>query len=146
MSNSLDHKSLAIETYNMSKALLRKELTEAESRDLITFAATSKYHWRQVGGIREFAISDWLMSRAFGAIGESQLAIKFANSAIELEDESFPFWLQASLREGLARALRGAGRHDESEKQIAVALDCLKNEPDKGDVQFIRKQLMEVAF
>ena len=141
---SIDHRAIAIATYNECMDLLYRDGEPADITEAITLAATSKYHWSKVGSARQFAISDWLMSRVFALAKEPVLAINFANASLKYDQSDFPLWLKASLHEGLARALQSGKFYNERDVEIAIALELLDQEADEDDAQYIREQIKEV--
>ena len=141
---TIDHRAIAIETYNACMDLLHLEGKEFDINETLTLAATSKYHWGKVGSARQFAISDWLMSRVFAYGKEPVLAITFANAALAHDQSDFPLWLKASLHEGLARALHSGKFYTERDAEIAVALELLAQEVNEEDAKYIREQIRDI--
>ena len=108
---SLNHRDIAVSTYNACWELLENEhRTPDEDRELLTLAFTSRYHWSCVGGRDQTIISNWMISRAAAAAGEGALALNFAHYAYDLaHDTDAPDWLVASVHEGFARAYAAIG-------------------------------------
>ena len=141
---SIDDRAIAITTYNECMDLLYREGGVPDITEAITLAAASKYHWSKVGAAQQFAISDWLMSRVFALAKEPVLAINFANASLKHDQTDFPLWLQASLHEGLARALQSGKFYSERDTEIALAIELLDRESNTVDAQYIREQVRDV--
>jgi hypothetical protein len=143
MSNSED-REIAIATFNRAQELLYADRSSEHDHELLEAAFTSRHHWRLVGGDREFAVSDWLMSRIYVQFNEPRLAVEFALGAIAHNQSGFPAWLKASLDEGVARAYKCAGKISEFEHYRTLALSELALETDVEDVQVIAQQINEL--
>lgn len=139
-----DHRKLAAQTFNQCWELLEAERTADNDRELLTVAFTSRYHWLQVGGPREFAISDWMVSRAFAAGGQAAPAIEWAERAESSTPQDSPAWMKASMLEGLARAHKTAGDTDSMNHFKALAIEALTLETDENDAALIRAQIEEL--
>ncbi len=139
-----EHRTLAVSTYQHCWQLLDNDRTEAQDRDLVGLAFTSRYHWSLAGGSTEHAIADWMVSRCLAAVGDGPLARVFAESSLgHLEDDS-PAWLRASLYEGLARACAADGDRDGRDAGVERARRELAEETDPEDRELIEAQLDDV--
>lgn len=142
------HRAIAVATFNQSQDLLAMQRSAHEDRALLTAAFTSRHHWLAIGGPEEFAIADWLVSRAAAATGHTVLAVQFAESALTAgeadDDTEFPAWLRASLLEGLARAHNAAGNLGLRDEFIARARAQLVLESDAADTALIEAQIAEL--
>ena len=137
-----DHRRVAAITYNDCWDLLEVERTPEQDRDLIGLALTSRYHWQQAGGgAEELSIADWMVGRAFAAIGAGGPALDFARAAVERQAADTPPWLQASLQEGLARAFSASGDKAERDAAVVRARQILAAEPDAESRELIQGQL-----
>jgi hypothetical protein len=76
------------------------------------------------------------------------MALTFAWASLEHDGEGFPAWLQASLLEGLARALTSGGADEEATTVIRRARAILREEPDRDSIAVIEGQfaVLEVAM
>lgn len=138
------HKAMAVSTFNFSQELLHSTRSPEEDRELLTAAFTSRHHWLQIGGPEEFAIADWLVSRAAAATGHPSMALQFAEAALDSNGEEFPAWLQASLFEGMARAHHAAGDVPQRDHFIERARAVLVLESDAADAALIEAQIAEL--
>lgn len=140
--------AIAVATFNQSQDLLSMQRSADEDRALLTAAFASRHHWLAIGGPEEFAIADWLVSRAAAATGHTTMAVQFAESALtagaEDDDTEFPAWLRASLLEGLARAHHAAGNLALRDEFIARAREQLVLETDAADAALIEAQIAEL--
>lgn len=139
-----EHKNFAKETFARCWDLLGRSLSDGEKRDLVGYALTSRYHWQQVGGAQQLAIADWMASRAYAAVGQSELSVEYAMASLKYGDEGFPGWLKASLNEGVARAYSSAGNRQMRDMYVARALTELEKESDTEDAELIRSQIEEL--
>ncbi len=143
----IDHRAIAIETYNRCWELLELQSPAVEHHtELLTAALTSRYHWLRAGGPQENVIADWMVARAAGVSGLGDLAIRFALRAEAALTNDLADWLQASVAEGVARAYRDAGSEAECLTWIGVAADRIEAISDEEDRTLIASQLEEVRF
>jgi hypothetical protein len=85
-----------------------------------------------------------MISRAAAATGNPRLALTFAWASLEHDGEEFPAWLQASLLEGLARALVSGGADEQAQTVMDRARDILREEPDLESGNVIEGQIREL--
>ena len=71
----VDHRSIAVSTYNACWDLLESARSAEDDRNLLSLAFTSRYHWLQTGGATQWAMADWMVSRCAAAIGEGSLSM-----------------------------------------------------------------------
>jgi hypothetical protein len=138
------HEKLASQTFNRCWDLLDGERSPDADRELITNAFASRYHWHQVGGAEPLSIADWMISRAYVAIGQPIIGLQYARHAESQIAEKFPAWLKASIYEGVARASKACG--DELTKQLYIGLAHaeLAYETKAEDAGLILSQLEEL--
>lgn len=143
---SLDERTTAVRLYNRSWELLETEpRTSDEDAELLTCAFASRHHWLIAGGPEEWTISDWMVSRAAGAIGVHGLALWFADRANDAaRAEGTADWLVASTAEGLARAHYQAGDIDEGVRWEAEASRLVAMIADEEERALIAGQLASV--
>jgi hypothetical protein len=142
--SEISHKSIAAQTYNACWDLLERPRTPSEDLALIELAYTSRYHWKQIGGPQEWAISDWMVSRVYATLGHATLAVAHAAAAHAHDARAFPTWLIASLHEGSARAALIANDLASCDESISAARTALASESDPADAAYIQQQLDEV--
>jgi hypothetical protein len=137
-------KDVAVAAYNTCWDLLERERSDADDVALMASAFESRYFWAGAGGPQELAVADWMVSRAAAATGNPRMALTFAWASLEHDGEGFPAWLQASLLEGLARALTSGGADTEAQTVIDRARDILREEPDQESIAVIEGQIREL--
>ena len=141
----LDHRSVAVATYNAAWDLLERPRSAPEDLDLVALAMTSRYHWGFAGGAREAAVADWMVSRCCAAVGSGPMSVQYADAALSRIEESTPAWLIASLHEGRARAAAAVGDLAGRDEHVAVAREQLARETDPEDRAVIEQQLADLA-
>ena len=135
--------ALAKTLYNRCWELLETtERTLDQDVELLTSAFAARLHWLAVGGPEQFVVSDWMVARAAGDVGASELALLFARRANDAgEILEGPEWLIASTAEGVARACAQAGDVAEAKRWIGVAAQRLERITDDEDRELIADQL-----
>jgi hypothetical protein len=146
VTEALDHRAVAVETYNRCWDLLEKEQRSTEDDvDLLTCAFASRHHWRIVGGAPQAITADWMISRAAAEIGNADLAVDFARRAFDgVQVGTHPAWLRASVFEGLGRAHAAAGDPTLRDQYVSLAWLVLEQEPDPENRAVIEDQLRSV--
>lgn len=140
----VDHRSIAILTYNACWELLESARLAEDDRNLLSLAFASRYHWLKAGSAMQWAVADWMVSRCAAAVGEGSLSMTFAKSALaEVADDS-PAWLRASMYEGMARACVAIGDHEGKVQHIAQARKVLTTEQSQEDRELIESQIATV--
>lgn len=140
----IDHRSIAISTYNECWKLLETARSAEDDRNLLSLAFASRYHWLQVGGAQQRVVADWMVSRCAAAVGEGALSVKFATSSLEGLTVDAPAWMRASVHEGMARASAAVGDRDGRASHIAMARAALESEQSLEDRELIELQLSTV--
>jgi hypothetical protein len=143
---SLDERATAARLYNRCWELLETEpRTSDEDAELLTCAFASRHHWLIAGGPEQWTTSDWMVSRAAGAIGVHGLALWFADRANDAaRAEGTADWLVASTAEGLARAHFQAGHSDQGARWEAQASRLVAVIVDEEERALIAGQLASV--
>jgi len=139
-----EKKALAGQLFNGCWDLLEKSVrTSDDDVMLLTSAFASKYLWLDIGGPQELAVGDWMISRAAAATGFGDLAVAFAQRAVD-NSPSEPDWLVASAAEGLARAYAAAGDTARREEWTATAASLVEAIVDAEDRALIANQLASI--
>ena len=143
-----EERELAISLYSRCWELLETESRTSEGDvELITCALASRLHWLRAGGAQEWIISDWMVARAAGAVGATDLALVFAqraNDAVTLSD--FPDWLVASTAEGVARAYGEDGHSEEFASWSLKAQRLIEIIVDDDDRALIASQFAQARL
>ena len=145
MSEAVDHRAVAVRTYNAAWELLEADRSAEQDLDLLGLAMTSRYHWGFAGGGRELAVADWMASRCCAAVGAGELAVSYADAALARTEVGFPAWLLASLHEGRARAAAAVGDTGRRDRHVAAARQELAREADAEDRAVIEQQLADLG-
>ena len=98
--------------------------TPEDDERMLDYAHASLAHWRFIGTAVRYQRGEWMLSRVYAVLGESELAVRYArrcralleSNKAEMEDFDFAFGA-----EGLARAYAIAGNRPEALKYIALA-------------------------
>lgn len=142
--SGVDHRTIAVSTFNGCWELLESTRSAEDDRNLLSLAFASRYHWLQAGTAMQWATSDWMVSRCAAAIGEGNLSLTFAKSALETTPEDAPAWMRASMHEGMARACAAIGDDEGRVQHIARARQILASEPSQQDRELIESQIATV--
>jgi hypothetical protein len=141
-----EHRAIATRTYNVSWEYLEQpELSSDDATALLTAAFTSRFHWSHAGEAEQWAIADWMVSRAAAAVGYGALAVDYARRAHDsVSGGGFPDWLVASAAEGLSRAYAAAGDATQREAWRSTATELVAAISDEEDRRIITEQLATV--
>jgi hypothetical protein len=142
-----EHRSLAASCFNRCWELLEEDGRDASADlDLLTTAFVSRYHWSFAGGPEQWAMADWMVSRAAAAIGEGALALTFAEHAyFAVQEFEAPDWLVASCAEGMARAYDALGQEAERGEWYRTAEGLIAGIAEEEERALIADQLASLA-
>jgi hypothetical protein len=137
------HRALAARFFNEVWQLLdRSQRSAAEDLHMIHLAHASRLHWQFAGGAREWAIGEWQVARVHAVLGQGEAALRHARAALDLaESGALGAFLAGSAHEGMARALRVAGRREEATAHRQAAMDWLARVSDDQDRQVLLADL-----
>jgi hypothetical protein len=131
--------------FNRCWDLLESTRSQDDDVELLTAAFASRYHWTRVGDAEKLIISDWMIARAASAVGDGELALRFAQRAhSEAQETEVPDWLSASTAEGVARAFATRGDASEFANWFALATRLVDVIADPEDRDLIASQLAEI--
>jgi hypothetical protein len=145
----IDHRQLAVRYFGAAWDLIDLEARSGEQdRAMLSAAFTSRQHWADAGGTAEnLAISDWQVAHTASLAGLADTAMSFARAAVErTEAASLPVWMQASAREGLARAYAAADDRAGYDREAQRACDLLADVDDPEDRELVRSQLASIPI
>jgi hypothetical protein len=145
--DNAEEMALAKRLFNACWDLIEKEnRTAADDLEMIHLAHTSRWHWGNVGGLKEIAIGEWQCARVHALVGHGNTAFMHATRAKELSaDLPQPNFMSASASEALAFAAYIQGNLDEAKRYKAEALELL-TEVDEKDAAPILAQIHELPF
>ena len=108
------HRWMAIELFNRTWEVLESDRGPEEDRELLATALASWLHWRRVGEPRNFAVSDWQVSRVYAVLGDAGRSEEYGRASLRLaeENELGPFHVGYGC-EALARAAAVAGDEEQ---------------------------------
>jgi hypothetical protein len=111
MSDEQLRRALAVRAYNAAAELLDQPELDADAAfRALADALASRELWSTIGTPVNLLIGDWQVARALCANGLGADAVAIMAAAVETANEmEIDEWLNASLHEGLARALHVAG-------------------------------------
>ena len=137
------HTKFAKKCFNEAWNYLDKqEKTLDDKIQLLMLVNASAYHWTFVGKPKNFMISYWQISRAYADIGEGNLAVIYAEKAMDLFNEHKPdLTMTCTFYECLARAHGSNNNTSEARKNINLAKDNLKLVSDEEDKDLYLSQI-----
>jgi hypothetical protein len=141
----MDDRELATQLFNRCWDLLSTTRDADDDVELMTAAFSSRFHWLNAGALEQWIVSDWMVARAAAAIGEGELALRFATRAHSAAQENeVPDWLIASSAEGVARAYAALGDVKEFNNWSALATRLIEVIADPEDQALIASQLADI--
>lgn len=129
------HRHFGVALFNQTWDLLdAADRSTDDDAEMLAAALGSRHHWRQIGEAKNFAISDWQVSRVFAVTGAAELARSFAAQSLALcETHDLGPFLAGYAHEGLARAALVEGDeavaigHLEKARSLAVQVADKEN-------------------
>ena len=140
------HRQVAIELFNRTWELLDKETrTDAEDAEMLTAAFASRYHWQEIGDVKNFSVSEWQVSRVAAVLGLPDLAERYGRRALEVAASADldPFYVGYG-HEALARAAQLAGNREEARGHLDRAKDLLEQVEDSSARELLAADLAEL--
>jgi hypothetical protein len=99
------HRKTAARSFNSAWEYLdMKSRTPEEDVQMLLLSHASRYHWGFVGTALNQAVGDWQISRVYADVGQSDLALRFAESALSACRTNGLAEIMPSACEGMARA------------------------------------------
>jgi len=124
------HRKVAAQCFNKTWDYLDMKRRKAEAdREMLHFAHASRYHWGLVGTPRNLAVGDWILSRVYAELRQSDLALRFAESALDICEKSEFNDIMHTANEAMARAYAVSGDYPMAKGYLDRArqqLDSLK--------------------
>ncbi len=112
---------------------------------MLTAAFTSRHHWQEIGEPRNFAISDWQVSRVAAVLGYADLADEYGQRSLDVASRAhLGAFYEGYAHEALARAARLAGNRDLKAKHLDVAYDLLGQIEETAERDMLGADLNEL--
>ncbi len=142
----LDHRRLAVSLFNRTWELLDQDVrSHGERAEMLTAAFGSRYHWREIGEPRNFAVSDWQVSRVAAVLGYPDLAEEYGQRSLEeASRHRLGAFYEGYAHEALARAARLAGNRDLKRKHLDIAFELLDQIEESGERDLLAPDLAEL--
>lgn len=143
---ALWHRHFGVGLFNQTWDLLdTADRTTDQDAEMLAAALGSRHHWRQIGEPKNFAISDWQVSRVFAVTGAGGLARAFAlQSAALCEEHDLGPYLLGYAYEGLARAALVDGDETTALDQVAAARELAAQVDDEASRALLDADLDEL--
>jgi len=129
------HRTFAPRAYNHTWTYLDKDqLTPDDEVEMLTSTFAQRYHWREVGTPRHWAIADWQISRVAAVTGYFDLARRFGLKALAIcEENQLDAFVTGFAHEAIARAAAFVDDVETFEKHLALARESLAQIEDDED-------------
>jgi len=138
------HRKTAVKCFNETWNFLdKKDRGPKDNVQMLLLAHASRYHWSLVGEPGNFMVGDWQLSRVYASLKQPDLALLFANSALDLCERNNLSDLFVSAYEGLARSYAVAGNFPQAREYIRKAHDRLETVTDPEDKKIYGDQINE---
>ena len=103
------HREMAKKCFNEAWDYLDKKDRDAnDEQQMLHLAHAARFHQSFVGNDRNFAISDWQISRVYAALKQPRLALSFAKSSLERMQSANLTDILCTGYEAMARACAAA--------------------------------------
>lgn len=138
------HRKFAAKCFNDTWNYLDKPArTGKENEEMLHLAHASRYHWGLVGTARNLMVGEWQISRVYANLKQPDLAIMFAESALDLCEKNSLSDSLVTVYEGLARAHAAAQDFTRAKDYITKARFELESVRDKEDRHIYEEQIKE---
>ncbi len=140
-------RELASSLFNSCWRLIEKsDRTPEEDAEMLHLAHASRWHWGNVGGVKEWSIGEWQCSKVYSFLGNGKAALLHAQLSVQLSKELEPSdFMRASALEALALAHFISGEIDLALKYKEEAIANLVG-VDEVDAHHILEQIQELPF
>jgi len=103
---------------------------------MLNLAHASRYHWSFAGTPRNLAVGNWQISRAYAALNQSDLSLRFAKASLEIGEKNKLLDVIITAYEAMARAYATAKNYQLAREFIDKAKSYLHtsvlDEKDRG--------------
>lgn len=141
------HRTFAPRAYNSTWTYLDKPgLSSDDEVDMLTSTFAQRYHWREVGTPRHWAIADWQISRVAAVIGYFDLARRFGLSSLAIcEDNQLDAFVTGFAHEAIARAAAYVDDVETFDEHLAQARESLARIDDEEDRSILASDLDQMS-
>jgi tetratricopeptide (TPR) repeat protein len=120
------HRKTGARCFNEAWKYLEKAGRNArDDRHLLHLVHASRFHWGLVGTARNQTVGDWQISRAYAALSQPELALRFARSSLELCRKNGLSDLEGTAYEAIARSYAVAKDPPSARKYLQKAREHL---------------------
>ncbi len=139
------HRRVAASSFNKAWDLLeKKDKSLEEEQVMLGLAHASRFHWSLVGTPRNQAVGDWQISRVYAALGQPELALRYAKSCLAACEEKSLGEVIPTAYEALARAYAVARDPKHAEEHLTRARRLVERLPiGKDDKRIYLGQIQE---
>ena len=124
----------------------KKNRTNEDNLMMLHLAHSSRFHWGNVGTLKEFAIGEWQCSYVYSLLGYGEPALFHAQASLRMSESlPKPNFLMASATHALAFASFIIGRFDDAKNFKVRALKLLDGVAEE-DAIHIRNQIFDLPF
>jgi len=140
------HRHFGVALFNQTWDLLdTADRTTDQDAEMVAAALGSRHHWRQIGQPKNFAISDWQVSRVFAVMGAAELSRSFADQSLALcNDNDLGPFLAGYAHEALARAAMVGGDEAAAEQHLRAARELAGDVKTDDDRVLLEADLDEL--
>jgi len=139
------HRKTAVKCFNRAWDYLDlKKRNPEDNLEMLSLVHTSRYHWSLVGTAKNSAIGDWLVSRAYSDLGQSAIALRYAELCLASCRKNNLNEIEHTANEAIARAYAVANDQRKAGKYIKLARQLLERQIlDKEDTRIYWDQIRE---
>jgi tetratricopeptide (TPR) repeat protein len=139
------HRKIAAECFNRTWDYLEKKNRSPEDDQMmLNLAHASRYHWGLIGKPWNLTTGDWQISRVYAALNQPDLALRFAETALEISQKNNLSERLVSAYEGMARAYAVGKKYRNAKQFVNKARDqLLAVSLDVGDRKTYSDQIDE---
>jgi len=143
MTETHDHRQLAVDLFNHTWELLDKEeRSQAEDDEMIHAAHASRYHWGLAGTALHLARGEWQISRAYAVLNRGEPATYHARRSLELcQENGIGDFDLAFGYEALARASSVAEDRQSAVEYLGLAKEAGEKIAEKDDRDYFFSEL-----
>jgi hypothetical protein len=142
------HQYFAVDCFNAAWDLIdKKNRTPEEEDELVRLGLASAWHWsrRPDCAPKNRSLSYWQLSRIMSVVGNSLLAVRYANTCLEIstKNQLGPFLIGYAY-EALARAAALSGNREEAKRCLRLARDAAEKVENAEDRKLLLNDLTDI--